>query len=143
MAGRKWVTGFRSRVGKAWRQGRGQAVVELALLLPVLLLVLLGIAEVGRLVAVDLALQHAAREGARLGATGASDAEITQRVLDSAVLLDPALLTVSITPPEASREHGVALTVTVQYPFELMVPLMSDLVGEVLSLQSTLSMRME
>jgi len=46
------------------------AVVELALLLPFLLVVILGIWEVGRLIQVQQVLNNAAREGARLAAQG-------------------------------------------------------------------------
>src|SRR5205085_12679859 len=49
---------------------RGAAVVELALLLPFLLVVLVGIWEVGRLIQVQQALNNAAREGAGLAAPG-------------------------------------------------------------------------
>jgi ABC-2 type transport system ATP-binding protein len=45
---------------------RGVAVVELAVLLPFLLVVLLGIWEVGRLIEVQQILNNAAREGARI-----------------------------------------------------------------------------
>ncbi|HKB38613.1 MAG TPA: TadE family protein [Gemmataceae bacterium] len=49
---------------------RGVAVVELAVLLPFLLVVLLGIWEVGRLIEVQQILNNAAREGARIAAQG-------------------------------------------------------------------------
>jgi len=46
------------------------AAAEFAVLLPVILLLLLGIWEVGRLVEVNQVLDNAAREGARQAATG-------------------------------------------------------------------------
>ncbi len=49
---------------------RGVAVVELALVLPFLLVVVVGIWEVGRLIQVQQVLNNAAREGARLAAQG-------------------------------------------------------------------------
>ena len=49
---------------------RGAAAVELAATLPVLLILLLGIWEVGRFAHVNQLLSNAAREGARLAATG-------------------------------------------------------------------------
>lgn len=45
------------------RRQRGVAAVELALLMPVLLLIFFGIAGLGRVYVVDLALAHAARAG--------------------------------------------------------------------------------
>lgn len=47
---------------------RGVAVVELAVVLPLLLLVLIGIWELGRIINVQITLNDAAREAARLGA---------------------------------------------------------------------------
>lgn len=53
------------------RQNRkGAAAVELALTLPLILTVITGLWEVGRIVDVQRALYNAAREGARQAATG-------------------------------------------------------------------------
>src|SRR4051812_29423306 len=49
---------------------RGAAVVEFALLLPLLLLVVLGIVDFGRMLNAQQTLTQAAREGARLVALG-------------------------------------------------------------------------
>ena len=55
------------------REDRGQALVELALVLTILLTLLLGIIEVGRIGHAYLVVLHASREGARLGAIGQDD----------------------------------------------------------------------
>ena len=52
---------------------RGDALVEFVLLAPLLLLVLFGIFEVGRVVDAWLIVQNAAREGARAGAVAYPD----------------------------------------------------------------------
>jgi Flp pilus assembly protein TadG len=55
----------------AVRPGRaGVATVEFAMVLPLLMILLLGIWEVGRLVQVSQVLQNAAREAARQASTG-------------------------------------------------------------------------
>lgn len=54
------------------RRGRGQALVEFALVIPVFLLVLFGLIDVGRFVYLNSTLSQAAREGARLGSVEAS-----------------------------------------------------------------------
>ena len=56
--------------GEAVRAGRprGQALVEFALVFPVLILILLGIFEVGRAVFAYNTIGNAAREGARVAA---------------------------------------------------------------------------
>jgi len=48
------------------RRERGQSVVELAMLLPVLMLIVLGCLDLGRVFAVRMALANGAREGARV-----------------------------------------------------------------------------
>ena len=54
---------------------RGSAIVEMALLAPVLLLVLIGVIEMGLLFFTNLTMQYAVREGARYAVTGLSDAD--------------------------------------------------------------------
>jgi hypothetical protein len=54
------------------RGERGQGLVEFALILPVFLLALFGIFDVGRAVYVNSTLSQAAREGARLAAAEAA-----------------------------------------------------------------------
>jgi Flp pilus assembly protein TadG len=51
---------------------RGQAMVEFALLLPLFLLVIFGLIDIGRFVMTDHILSSAAREGARQAAVEAS-----------------------------------------------------------------------
>ena len=47
---------------------RGVAAVEFAVILPLLLLLLVGIWELGRIIHVQQTINNAARDGARLGA---------------------------------------------------------------------------
>lgn len=62
-------------------QRRGVASVELAALLPLLVLLLLGTWEVGRLVDVQQSITNAAREGGRQASTGTkSVAQVQQAV---------------------------------------------------------------
>lgn len=53
--------------GASTRHQRGQAIVEFALLLPVLLLITLGVIDFGRGLHAYVALAGAARDGARVG----------------------------------------------------------------------------
>lgn len=61
-----------------WRQRqhgdreRGQTLVEFALVLPVFMLIVFGLVDVGRLVYTNATLSQAAREGARLAAAEAN-----------------------------------------------------------------------
>ena len=61
----------------------GAAAVELALLIPLILALLLGTWEAGRLIEVNQILDNAAREGGRRASTGAlTNAQVRQEVLD-------------------------------------------------------------
>lgn len=61
---------------------RGATLVEFALVLPILLVLLFGVIEVGRMVAIHTSAMTAAREGARFGtAVGTSDSGVA-RYLD-------------------------------------------------------------
>ncbi len=62
-----------------WRRRDGQALVETALVLPLLILLLVGIAEVGWLISQLLVLQHGAYELTRLATVNATDAELLER----------------------------------------------------------------
>jgi hypothetical protein len=63
-----WVVGKRKSRGE-----RGASVVEFALILPLLLLLLMAIVELGVLFWVNMTMQHAVREGARYAITGRKD----------------------------------------------------------------------
>lgn len=56
------------RLSNAYSMRRGVAVVEFAVVLPFLLLLLIGIWELGRIIQVQMMLDNAARDGARLAA---------------------------------------------------------------------------
>ncbi|HEV8229865.1 MAG TPA: TadE/TadG family type IV pilus assembly protein [Candidatus Limnocylindria bacterium] len=62
----------------------GQSLVEVALALPILLVALLGVIEIGRAWSYDLVLQNAAREGAAYASRtrGADPVDVARRVCD-------------------------------------------------------------
>lgn len=62
-----------------WRRAHGQSIVEFALILPLFLVLVFGVIEFGRAYIVYVTVTNAAREGARLGITGASASSIQSR----------------------------------------------------------------
>jgi len=116
---------------------KGQALVEFALVLPLLLLLLVGLVEFGLLMFSKIVVTNAAWEGANAGATivdpAQGDAEIIGAVQQAAYGLDPALLVIDIDPgqDEPPRDQpwpaprGSQLTVTVSYTFTLTIPSMT------------------
>lgn len=62
---------------------RGQGLVEMALVLPLLLLLVVGAVELGMALNRQITVVNAAREGARFGAAGASPDDIREAVLSA------------------------------------------------------------
>ncbi|MDW7650964.1 MAG: TadE/TadG family type IV pilus assembly protein [Bacillota bacterium] len=124
------------------RNQKGQALVESALVLPIILLLLLGMVELGRVSNAYLAVMHAARHGARYGAVGATNDEIISRVLSSAAHLDSTNLTVLINP-ESGRQSGQDIKVTVTYPITMLTPLTGSIFTEPITVRSDITMLVE
>jgi hypothetical protein len=114
---------------------RGSALIEFALVLPLLLLITMAALDLGRAFLVNNVLHQAAREGVRMRAVlTASSSDIdsviarTHRVLRGASI-DPAKpengVAVDIVGPDAS--HCDAVTVTVN--FKWMFPGLFRMVG--------------
>lgn len=121
---------------------KGQALVEFALILPILLLVVMAILQFGMMLNSYLTIENASREGARAGIVGSSDAEIQQLIISTSPNLDPTNLTVSITPEEGLRKSGDTIIVEVSYNYEFVVPIISSIVKNVV-LNGQTSMRVE
>jgi hypothetical protein len=68
------------------RERRGALVVETAVILPLLMVVMLGVWEVGRIIQVKQMMVNSAREGARLAAGGytVNSAPVTQAMVTQA-----------------------------------------------------------
>lgn len=104
----------------------GQALVEFALILPLMLLLLFALADFGRAFYTWLVVTNAAREGARVGATQASTNAIEDRIYDAIGPLDPADLTISLINVQGPR--GEPIEVDLTYSFSYVTPI-GDLVA--------------
>ena len=106
------------------RDERGAAVLEFALILPVLVLFVFGIVEFGRAYSARIELTAAVREGARAVALGATQNEAKETTRDGAPGLTRAQIDVitnscTVTPAPADGNAKVDAT----YPFEYTIPL--------------------
>lgn len=104
-------------------------MVEFALVATILLGVIFGILEVGRLVFINSELENAASEGAHYAAItcGATNAQIVSKAMSKLVLTDRSRVTVS-TPPRPTcsfcpAQVGVSYTWTSVVRFIPNVPL--------------------
>ena len=122
------------------RKERGQELVEYALILPIMMLILMGILDLGRAVYYYSALHNSAREGARYGVINPEDPEGIEAVVRNyAVALEPAELTVLISSPD---EDTVRVTLT--YQFTPITPIVGTLLGSnEVTLGSQATMRIE
>lgn len=119
---------------------RAQALVETALVLPLLLLLIVGLFDVGRAVWLSNTLATAVREGTRYGVvhgalsgspTGPGSATYTPPDTDTAITAHvrryaggvPDTLSVKSTWPDGNANRGSRIVVSASFPF---VPILSQ-----------------
>lgn len=124
------------RIRRLLQNNRGQAMVEFALVLPVLLLIFGGIIECGRLFNENLTVTAAAREGARAASVG-DDGGATAK--DYAADINRGSLTVTVDP--TTLASGPAVTVTVSNPVPITFPVITAILGDSVTVTGTATMR--
>jgi hypothetical protein len=98
---------------------RGAAMVEFAIVLPLLLMLVFGIIEFGRAYNNQVTLTHAAREGVReLTISGDADAAKDVAIAAASSSLRTELLTFDLT----TCTPGDPAEMRVNYPFQFFVP---------------------
>ena len=126
-----------SRARRHSRDG-GQAVVETALVLPLVVLFLLAVVQVGLVVRAQVLVTHAAREAARAAAVDPAP-EAAAQAADGATALDASRLHVEV----AGREGpGSQVQVRVVYRAATDVPIVGALFGDV-TIEADATMRVE
>ncbi len=121
---------------------RGQALLEFALILPLLLLLLLGIAEFAMAVLAYNTLADAVRQGARYGITHPADTAAIEAVArDATDWLDQDALTFTIV----LNSTADMLSVTADYDLHLITSVIIEAVGgnPTLHLRAVSTMRIE
>lgn len=103
-----------SRAGRR-APDRGAAAVEAALVLPLLLMIVFGIIDIGRMVNAQLRVTEAAREGARALALGANPQARVQTVMGA-----PTDVSIDSDCDAPATDDAV---VTVTYEFSFITPL--------------------
>jgi Flp pilus assembly protein TadG len=116
------------------KNDRGSALVETAIILPVLLLIVFGIFEFGRAMFISNTLNNAAREGARRAAVSPAPIDINAFVASS-IPFDKTDLSITTTPETPVSGSGAPITVEVTLPFHTVTGLFPfldniDLKGE-------------
>jgi Flp pilus assembly protein TadG len=122
------------------RPRRGQSMIEFALVLPIFLLIVFGLFDIGRIVFLKVELENAVREGAR---TGRVLDPFNQTTVQNRVKAQPGLAnaTVSATCNTSGCPYGSRLTVTATLPVQVLVGLVPALPSP--NLTASASVRIE
>jgi Flp pilus assembly protein TadG len=118
----------------------GSAAVEFALLLPILLLVLLALVQVGALARDQLVLTQASRAGAREAAVNGSIDAVHEAVRSAAAGLNSERVAIDVA---WTGERGDPVTVSLTYEVPVASPLAGWLLPETVTLRSSATMRRE
>jgi len=103
---------------------RGQTLTEFAIGVAVVLLVLVGLMELGRCLFTVNTLRNATREGARYAIVRPWDDEgIRQKVKQSVAGLERSVVDVQVNFNPPTRASGSIVTVTASYPFQSVLGL--------------------
>ncbi len=119
--------------------------MEFALLLPLLLLLLVGTVEFGRVFFAYLEVLETAHDAARVASLGASEAAATNAGTEAATAagLNGQDLAISITGTPAQDGGWVpntSVTANVQYTVGIGIPMLWPLVGHALTLTAAVTM---
>ncbi len=108
------------------RHGLGQSIVEMALILPIFLLLCLGILDLGRAFYSYERIQNAAREGAAWLATTKSTAGVPNRVASEGMICADGS---GVQVASAAISSGEAI-VNVTCAFDLVTPFMGAVLSQ-------------
>lgn len=115
---------------------QGSAVVEFALVLPLILILLFGVIEVAVVARTEIQLVHAAREGAR-EAAASPDTSRAVSAVRAALGDNGSVARIAVSRPSTVGETA---SVSVRVPYRIAAPLFG---GFVVTLSSHASMRVE
>lgn len=129
---------LKKKTGSEW----GASIVEFALIVPLLLLLLMAIVELGAMFWVNMTMQHAVREGARYAITGRVDldpnpnpedrlrpAAVAEKIkLSSLGFYDSVVSDLSVTDPDGNVLSGFGgpgetVVIRLQCSWSLLTPL--------------------
>lgn len=123
------------------RDARGQSLVEFALVIPIFVLMLMGIFDLGRAVFAYNTANNAAREAARLAIVDQTLSDVQQKAIQHGVSLglNTSNITVdyrSRTAPDtanscATIDIGCLANVRIQYAYTAATPIIGNLVGTI------------
>lgn len=122
------------------RKERGQTLVEFALILPIFVLLLVGIFDLGRAVYANNTIQNAARQAVRVAIVDQNMSVIEAEAIQHAVALGIAAGNVDVNFLDAdytsgdcsvTPDVGCIVEVEVRYAYNAATPLLGSIVGTI------------
>jgi Flp pilus assembly protein TadG len=125
------------------RRGRGQGLVEFALVIPILLLVIFGIIDFGRAVYAYSTIGNAARTAGRVAIVSQTPSSITTAAINQAVALGIKTTDVTTTYSCGSTYSiDCIVSVTVTYQFHAITPVIGQ-IWQTINMSSTTQLPIE
>lgn len=122
------------------KQEGGQSLVEVALMMPVLLLMLMGVFDLGRMYFAFIAIQNAAGEGALYAAINPTCVYASDDCVDPdnavfrathespAGIVDWSRVTIEVSPADVTGlSEGDPITIFVHYDYDILTPVVAPL----------------
>lgn len=124
---------------------KGQAIVEIAIALPILAFLLCGIIDFGRILYAGVTLNMVSQEAARYAGLGKSDDYVIQYVHEKSPLSGSNTIDVTFDPPKTDvpRKSGSYVTVYLKYNVDYITPLMKVIIPSPYALNTKSTIRVE
>ncbi|WP_342387825.1 TadE/TadG family type IV pilus assembly protein [Salinicoccus bachuensis] len=103
------------------RRENGQSTVEFAILVPLILFLLIGVVDFGRIIHSQLQLELVTQDAARMAGLGESDEMVKSYAIDNFIVGDASELSVSVSPA-GEKDSGTYVTVEITYPEKILNP---------------------
>jgi Flp pilus assembly protein TadG len=110
------------------KKKKGQAAVEIALMLPILALLLCGIADFGRILFAANNINMVSQEAARYASFNKTNDEVKALAQTNCSLSNFSKDNISITPGDAPRVAGTNVKVNISYNVNYITPLMQIII---------------
>ncbi len=125
------------------REEKGQSLVEFALVIPIFLLFIVFIIDLGRVAYTYSTMHFTAQETVRLGSFGYTDTEMETYAKQHFTAGNGNSMVVSISPSDSIRESGDDVTVTLSYKMNAIMPLAELVISGPIDIQVDSTIRVE
>ncbi|WP_461205476.1 TadE/TadG family type IV pilus assembly protein [Clostridium sp. DL1XJH146] len=122
---------------------KGQSMVEIAIVLPILLLLLCAIIDFGRILYASMHLNLVTQEAVRMSSLGSSDNEIDNYINTNVDLPDKDTIVVNISPNDLTRNPGDYVTLKITYEVNYITPIISNFIPSPFEVSTQSTMRVE